>query len=200
MHDDMSLMVPPTTNLTALNMPRDREIVYRWAVNNGGAPANVVTATLTVWGNKDRPTILVGIRAVNVHCQEAPAWTFIYPLGGGEIGERMVSIDFDSASLDARPVEDEITGEVFKFPLQVSRSDIERFRIRGATKSDCSYQLELGYEEAGTVKYVAAGSGPYRVISSSRASEKYRWTPLEAMESAEDRVTLEPCPPDECNI
>jgi hypothetical protein len=201
LHDNLSVSVPPTTDLTNVRIPSDPQVAYQWAVNQGGGPANVVTASLTVWGNKDRPIVLTGIRARNVHCEPVPQWPHIYPLGGGEIGERMVEIDLDSGNLNAMPVENAVTGEVFQFPLQVTKSEVEAFRILvSALNSNCTYQLELGYREDGTTKYVPIGAGPYRVISSSQASTTYRWTEVDpALDRSDPNyLKLEPCPSDEC--
>ena len=193
-NENLSVVVPPTTQFTGVIMDYSGMLANRWAVNNGGGPANDVSATLTVWGNVDRPILVRGIRATNINCQPAPSWEYLPTLGGGDVNERTVQIDLESGDPNAVPVEDELTGETFKFPLQVSRSDIEYFNIDIAVSdSDCTYQLELGYEETlGNVRYLLVGGGPHRLISSARSSENYRW---KFVDEDETKVTIERCSP-----
>ena len=92
---DGSVVVPPATTIPKDAVSQDPGLVHRWAVNNGGGPANCLSIGLTVWGNVDRPIILSGVRATNVHCQAAPAWTYIHTWGGGDIAERRLNINLD---------------------------------------------------------------------------------------------------------
>lgn len=190
---DGSVLVPPTTTIPGGPVPQYPDLVNRWAVNSGGGPANFAQTSLTVWGRVDRPIILSGLRATNVRCQAAPPWTYIHVWGGGDVLERRLRINLDSGDTDAIPVENAVTGKKFSFPLQVSKSDVEVFSIDIAVaKSDCTYQLELGYQQSGSVKYIPVGTGPYRLTSSSNAARHFNWVPTGP--EAEYQVKLEPCP------
>lgn len=175
---DLAVVVPSTVDLTLVKAPNDSLHVTRWALNNGGAPAGHAETSLTVWGTKDRPTILRGVRATDVRCQAASGFTSINGYGGGDIGERLLTIDLDAGDHEAVPTKNQLTGELFTFPLQVSPTDVERFRVNIATAtSDCRFRLEIGYERRGTVRYVPVNHETYRVVSAVNAEATYSWQP-----------------------
>ena len=175
---NLAVMVPPSVDLSAVEAPNDDFFVTRWAINSGGAPATTAETTLTVWGTKDRPTIVRDVRATNVMCQAAPAYAGINGYGGGDIGERLLSIDLDAGGHSAVPTPNQLTGELFTFPLQVSPTDVERFRISVSTQtSDCRFRLKIGYEKRGRITYVPVSHETYRVISRANATTTYSWLP-----------------------
>lgn len=175
---DLNVMVPPLTELSSVAFPNDSELVTRWAVNVGGAPADYTEIILTIWGTKPRPLILSGLRASNVDCRPAPKFVHIPAFGGGDIGERLMRIDLDSGSTDAQPAENQLTGELFKFPLQVSQAEVERFRVSVTSRSsDCRFRLQVGYEHRGGIKWIDTSRTTYRVIASTNSVETYRWAP-----------------------
>lgn len=45
---DLNVMVPPLTELSSVAFPNDSELVTRWAVNVGGAPADYTEIILTI--------------------------------------------------------------------------------------------------------------------------------------------------------
>jgi hypothetical protein len=170
---NFSVVVPKTVRLESVRIPFEADAIDRWATNSGGGPAGESVVGLTVWGNKDRPIILTGVRATIGECRPAPPWVLIQRTGGGEIGTRLIKIDLDSEDLDGVPFEDQVTGEDFRFPLQVSKSEAERFQIATSTSKDCTFDIELGYEDGGNVTYRRVGT--FRVLSSSQTVEVFHW-------------------------
>lgn len=184
-----SVVVPtdPDGTLDSLDLPFSAEALALWAENRGGAPADMLEIPLTIWGSTDRPVLITGVRATEVRCSPAPAWAWIQSYGGGEVNERAARITLDSVEPNAIGLEDAATGEIFKFPLQVSRSELELIRIFAvADHSDCTFRLEIGSWESGEAIWHDAGSS-YRVISPSNAVAQYRPSP-----SPDDRLSLDP--------
>lgn len=150
----------------------------RWALNQGGGPANAVKVDLTTWGNRDYPIRLDAIRASEVDCQPAPAWTIVEASVGGAVPERVVTIDLDSGNYDGVPASDPSLGVPFTFPLQVSRSSLELFSVRIHTAaSNCSFQLEILFRDNGEPQaYTIDDNGaPFRVVSPKAAAARMQW-------------------------
>ncbi len=176
--DALGIMVPRTPEqLSSVRLPDSG--VYRWAVEQGGGASNRVVVEITVWGNRDRSIVVSGIRASDVECRQPPPWTEIRPVGGGDLGARGVAIDLSGTNHDGRPTTDPVTGEAsFRFPLQVSRVEAERFVVLLSSDGECSSRLEVLYESGGQVKAqeVDDAGHPFRAISSAAAAAAMAWT------------------------
>ena len=153
------------------------EMVTRWAVNSGGGPSNRVRVELRISGNRDHAIVLDGVRATDVECREAPAWTEIRASVAGEIPMRSVGISLDSGNYDAVPQVD-YSGETFRFPLQVSRTSLEFITVEvESMNSDCTFRLEIGHHdrEAVMTHVVDDGGAPFRVVSPKAATARMEW-------------------------
>ena len=184
-----SVVVPSIDQPESVRVPYNAEAIALWARNNGGGPANAVLVEMTVWAREDRPMTLRGVRARINKCQSAPAGAYVLPVGGGEVGTRLVRINLDSGDLEGKGVEDQVTGETFTFPLEVSRAEAERFRTMVVTATqDCDFDIEIGYDKGQEVKWTSVDHGSYRVVSSSNATASYKWV----QEKDAEWATLEP--------
>ena len=151
------------------------EALTRWAINKGGGPASEVQVELTIWGNRDRPVLIEGLRAIEVDCVAAPAWTEITASVGGAVPERRTIIDLDSGSFTAEP---DPAGEPFRFPLQVSQSELEHFTVRAKTRvSSCTFKLAVVVRDAGREKLVVVDDdgGAFRVVSPAASTAHMEW-------------------------
>lgn len=151
------------------------EALTRWAVNRGGGPSTEVKVELTVWGNRDHPVLIEGVRATEVECVAAPVWTEIRATVGGAVPERRTIIELDSGSFDAMP---DPSGEQFRFPLQVSQSQLEYFTVRVTTEtSNCRFKLAVVIRDGGREKVVIVDDygGYFRVVSPVASIEHMEW-------------------------
>ena len=151
------------------------EALTRWAVNKGGGPSAEVKVDLTVWGNRDHPVLIEGLRAVEVDCVAAPPWTEITATVGGAVPERRTIIELDSGIYDATA---DPSGEPFQFPLQVSQSQLEYFTVRVKTKtSSCQFKLAVVVRDGGRQKLVVVDDygGSFRVVSPAARTEHMEW-------------------------
>lgn len=158
------------------------EAIARWAINQGGGPSNEVRIELTIGGNREQAVLVEGVRAIDVECTAAPRWTNVEATVGGEVPTRHLVIDFDSGNYEGLPQEDPYYGYGFRFPLQVSRSDLEFFSAQVRTReSDCSFRLEIHFREGGSSgsSVVDDGGVPFRVVSGDAAVSRMEWHSIE---------------------
>lgn len=151
------------------------EALTRWAVNKGGGPSTEVKVNLTVWGNRGHPVLVEGLRAIEVECAAAPPWTEITSTVGGAVPERRTIIELDSGALDATP---DPAGEPFRFPLQVSQSQLEYFTVRVNTKtSNCEFKLAVVVRDGGRQKLLVVDDygRPFRVVSPKATTQHMEW-------------------------